>query len=150
MDPGSIFAIEYGPRHRLPGPWTLKDDTERLMGLPLSFLSFLKFTTQACESYQLDGKHPCYNFNYELIPTLESAVLRMFVFFSYSVVNLLWYRKEFKVIVLYLNCRAQWLRGRASNSRLREPGFETYAAVLKSWASFFTLHCSSSLSCINE
>ena len=29
-------------------------------------------------------------------------------------------------------------------------GFESYAAVLKPWASFFTLHCSSSLSCINE
>ena len=43
-----------------------------------------------------------------------------------------------------------WLRGRASNSRLREPGFESCAAVLKPWASFFTLHCSSSLSCINE
>ena len=46
--------------------------------------------------------------------------------------------------------RAQWLRGRASDSRLREPWFESCAAVLKPWASFFTLHCSSSLSCINE
>ena len=46
--------------------------------------------------------------------------------------------------------RAQWLRGRALDSRLREPRFESCAAVLKSWASFFTLHCSSSLSCINE
>ena len=44
----------------------------------------------------------------------------------------------------------QWLRGRASDSRLREPGFEPCAAVLKTWASVFTLHCSSSLSCINE
>ena len=35
-------------------------------------------------------------------------------------------------------------------TRLREPGFESCAAVLKPWASFFTLHCSSSLSCINE
>ena len=49
-----------------------------------------------------------------------------------------------------LVCRAQWLRGRALDSRLREPGFESCAAVLKPWASFFTLHCSSSLSCINE
>ena len=40
--------------------------------------------------------------------------------------------------------------GRASVSRLREPGFESCAAVFKPWASFFTLHCSSSLSCINE
>ena len=32
----------------------------------------------------------------------------------------------------------------------QEPGFESCAAVLKPWASFFTLHCSSSLSCINE
>ena len=47
-------------------------------------------------------------------------------------------------------CRAQWLRGRVSDCRLREPRFESCAAVLKSWASFFTLHCSSSLSCINE
>ena len=45
---------------------------------------------------------------------------------------------------------AQWLRGRASYSRLREPGFESYSAVLRPWASFFTLYCSSSLSCINE
>ena len=47
-------------------------------------------------------------------------------------------------------CRAQWLRGRAPDSRLREPGFESCAAVLKPWASFFTLHCSNSLSCKNE
>ena len=46
--------------------------------------------------------------------------------------------------------RAPWLRGRASDSRLRGLGFESCAAVLKPWASFFTLHCSSSLSCINE
>ena len=32
--------------------------------------------------------------------------------------------------------------GRASDSRLREPGFESCAAVLKHWASFFTLNCS--------
>ena len=37
--------------------------------------------------------------------------------------------------------------GRDSESRLQEPGFEPCAAVLKS---FFTLHCSSSLSCMNE
>ena len=47
-------------------------------------------------------------------------------------------------------CRAQWLRDRALDSRLREPWFESCAAVLKPWASFFTLHCPSSLSCINE
>ena len=47
-------------------------------------------------------------------------------------------------------CRAQWLRGRASDSRLLEPGFKSCAAVLKTSASFFTLHCSSSLSYINE
>ena len=41
------------------------------------------------------------------------------------------------------NCRAQWLRGRTSDSRLGEPGFEYCAAVLKPWASFFTLLCSS-------
>ena len=46
--------------------------------------------------------------------------------------------------------RAQWLGGRASDSRLREPGFESCAAVLKPWAIFFTLHCSSSLSYTNE
>ena len=45
---------------------------------------------------------------------------------------------------------APWLRGRASDSRLRGPGFESCAAVLKPWASVFTLHCSSPLSCINE
>ena len=47
-------------------------------------------------------------------------------------------------------CFLQWLRGRASDSRLREPGFDSCAAVLKPWASLFTLHCSNSLSCINE
>ena len=31
-------------------------------------------------------------------------------------------------------CRAQWFRGGASDSRLREPGFETCAAVTKPWA----------------
>ena len=46
--------------------------------------------------------------------------------------------------------RAQWLSGRASDFRLREPGFESSAVVLKRWASVFTLHYSSSLSCINE
>ena len=50
--------------------------------------------------------------------------------------------------ILYI--RAQWLRGRPPDSWLREPGFESCAAVLKLWASFFTLHCSSLLSCINE
>ena len=53
-------------------------------------------------------------------------------------------------ILLHNFCRAQWLRGRTSDSRLRGPGFESYAAVLKPRARFFTLHCSSSLSCINE
>ena len=46
--------------------------------------------------------------------------------------------------------RVQWLRGRVPDSRLWEPGFESCAAVLKPRASFFTLHCSSSLSNINE
>ena len=35
--------------------------------------------------------------------------------------------------------RVQWLRGRASDSRLREPGFESCAAVLKPLASLFTV-----------
>ena len=43
-----------------------------------------------------------------------------------------------------------WLRGRASDSRLRGPGFESCAAVIKHWASVVTLHYSSPLSCINE
>ena len=46
--------------------------------------------------------------------------------------------------------RMQWLRGRVLDSRLREPGFESCATMLKPWASLFTLHCSSSLSCIHE
>ena len=49
-----------------------------------------------------------------------------------------------------LQFRAQWLRGRALDSRLQEPRFKSYAVVLKLWASLFTLHCSSSLSCIIE
>ena len=44
----------------------------------------------------------------------------------------------------------QWLRGRAPDSRIREPGFESCVAMLKHWTSFFTLHCSGSLGCINE
>ena len=36
------------------------------------------------------------------------------------------------------------------NSRLRELRFESCAAVLKPWAIFFTVHCSSSLGSINE
>ena len=40
--------------------------------------------------------------------------------------------------------------GRTLVSRLREPEFESCAVVLKPWASFFTLRCSSSLSCIDE
>ena len=50
--------------------------------------------------------------------------------------------------ITLLSCSrgVQWLTGRASDSRLREPGFESLAAVFKPWASFFTLHCSSSLS----
>ena len=51
--------------------------------------------------------------------------------------------------VLY-STRVQWRRGRASDSRLRGPWFESCAAVLKMWTSFFTLHCTSSLSYINE
>ena len=47
------------------------------------------------------------------------------------------------------SCRAQWLRARVSDSRLRKPGFESCAAVLKHWARFLTRHCHSSLSCIN-
>ena len=46
--------------------------------------------------------------------------------------------------------RVQWLRGRALDSRLGEPGFVSCAAELNPWATFFTLHCSSSLSYINE
>ena len=45
---------------------------------------------------------------------------------------------------------AEWCGSRASDSQLREPGFESCAAVLKTWASVLTLHCSSLLSCINE
>ena len=40
--------------------------------------------------------------------------------------------------------------GRALDSRLRGPGFETCAVGVKTLGKFFTLHCSSSLSCINE
>ena len=58
--------------------------------------------------------------------------------------------KDFKLAGMSTFCRAQWLRVRASDSRLRGPGFESCAAVLKPWASFITIHCSSSLSCINE
>ena len=39
-------------------------------------------------------------------------------------------------IDLYLCARAQWLRGRALDSRLQELRFESCAVVLKPWASF--------------
>ena len=52
-------------------------------------------------------------------------------------------------IVINYVCKAQCLRGRASDSRLRRPGFEFCAAMLNPWASFFALRCYSSLSCIN-
>ena len=62
------------------------------------------------------------------------------------------YVKSFYIYVRLnsIEYRAHWLRGTASGSQLRRPRLESYAAVLKPWASFFTLHCSSSLSCINE
>ena len=41
-----------------------------------------------------------------------------------------------------------WLRGR--EPRLREPGFESCTAVLNLGQVFFTLHFSSSFSCMNE
>jgi len=50
------------------------------MALTLSFLSFVTFTTQACESSQLDRKHHVPTSTYELIPTVGSAVLYMFSF----------------------------------------------------------------------
>ena len=56
--------------------------------------------------------------------------------FSFSCYNII-----FRGIVFL--SRAQLLMGRALGSRLREPGFELCAAVLKPWASLFTLHCSS-------
>ena len=46
------------------------------------------------------------------------------------------------------SCRANWLRGRASDSQLRELGVESCAAVL--CGQVFSLHCTSSVSCINE
>ena len=46
--------------------------------------------------------------------------------------------------------RVQWLGGSVTDSHLRAPGFESCAAVLKPWASFFTLQFSSALSSINE
>ena len=53
-------------------------------------------------------------------------------------------------VLLKERCRLQWLRGRASDSRLRGPRFESCAAVLKPWAILFTLQtvvdiCTSSL-----
>ena len=40
--------------------------------------------------------------------------------------------------------------GRTSDSRLREPGFEYFAAVSNSGQVVFILHCPSSPSCMNE
>ena len=50
-----------------------------------------------------------------------------------------------------VNYRAQWLRGRASDSQLREPGFESCAAVLKLGKFFhYTLLQFTLYKCINE
>ena len=59
------------------------------------------------------------------------------------------FRKHTILCCIY-KTKKPWLRGRALDSQLRGPGFKSCAAVLKPWASFFTLHCSSPLSCINE
>jgi len=67
----------------------------------------------------------------------------------YKYIYIYIYIRVISIYYIYIH-RVQWLRGRALDSRLREPGFESCAAVLKPWASFFTLHCSSSLSCLNE
>ena len=64
----------------------------------------------------------------------------------YSHVLFVWSSIE-KVILQTFCLRTQWLRDRASDSRPREPGFESYAVARQV---FFILHCSSSLSCINE
>ena len=53
-------------------------------------------------------------------------------------------------LLLRLLYRVQWLRGGASYSRLTGPGFESCAVVSKPWASFFNLHCFSSLRRVNE
>ena len=56
---------------------------------------------------------------------------------------------QWGVSVGLIGGRAQWPRGTVSDARLREPGFESCAALLKPWASLFALHCSSLLSCMN-
>ena len=49
--------------------------------------------------------------------------------------------------MIYVECNGSGVELR---TQLIEPGFEFCTAVLKPWASFFSLHCSSSLSCMNE
>ena len=81
----------------------------------------------------------------------ETAYLSFFFFFSFLLVlSLITSSIKADACALPVFRREQWLRGRALHSRLGESGFESCAAVLKLWASFFTLHCSSSLKCINE
>ena len=58
--------------------------------------------------------------------------LTPFLFFLHS--HLYFLLQERKHSSWY--CRVQWLMGRASDSRLREPGFESCAAVLKPWPNF--------------
>ena len=60
------------------------------------------------------------------------------------------YSKLPKLYVTKTRGFVQWFRGRALDSRLREPGFESCAVVLKPWERFFTLHCSISLRYIHE
>ena len=47
-------------------------------------------------------------------------------------------------------CGAQWLMGRASDSRRREPMIDPVLQCEHLGQVHFTTHCSSSLSCINE
>jgi len=73
--------------------------------------------------------------------------LNPYIIYQSSTVCMLWIAQLPSSHFTNTFCRAQWLRGRAADSRLRESGFESCAAVLKP---FFNLQCSSSHSYISE
>ena len=45
------------------------------------------------------------------------------------------YMVQLLPLLVFITYRAQWLTSKASHTRLREPGFESCAAVLTPWAS---------------